>query len=374
MTPRGWCPSLHEPMQAGDGWLVRVKPSCGILQASEARVLAEASRRLGNGMIGLTNRGNLQFRGLTPNSAVDFADVVVALGLGAADPLAERRRNVLAAPLADAGARDLARALEAMLVGDKTLSALPAKFAITVDGGAFSVLAAPADMRWRLANGRAHVSLDGSDLEADCDPTEVVALTRGLIGAFLDANAHRMRDLDARARFAVCGLAVQPAALASIPPTVGPHPSAFGVGLPFGALAADTLDQLAGIAETRADATLHLTPFRSLLLPGAAVLDATDDLITNPDDPMLRIDACTGAPACAQATVHTRRDAAWLASRIQVPLHVSGCAKGCAHPGPSAFTLVGNAGRYDLVRHGRADGEPVETGLALTDIPARLIA
>ena len=28
MTPvkRGWCPSLHEPMQTGDGWLVRVKP------------------------------------------------------------------------------------------------------------------------------------------------------------------------------------------------------------------------------------------------------------------------------------------------------------------------------------------------------------
>ncbi len=39
-------------------------------------------------------------------------------------------------------------------------------------------------------------------------------------------------------------------------------------------------------------------------------------------------------------------------------IHVSGCAKGCAHPGSAPWTLVGRDGRYDLVRHGKAGDTP----------------
>ncbi len=35
-------------------------------------------------------------------------------------------------------------------------------------------------------------------------------------------------------------------------------------------------------------------------------------------------------------------------------LHVSGCAKGCAHPGPAALTLTGTAAGFDLIRNGTA--------------------
>ena len=30
---KGWCPTLLSPMQSGDGWLARVKPSAGTLSA-----------------------------------------------------------------------------------------------------------------------------------------------------------------------------------------------------------------------------------------------------------------------------------------------------------------------------------------------------
>ena len=69
MNRRGWCPSLFAPMQSGDGLLLRVKPRLGVIPAPEARALADAARRLGNGMLGLTNRGNLQLRGFTEASA-----------------------------------------------------------------------------------------------------------------------------------------------------------------------------------------------------------------------------------------------------------------------------------------------------------------
>ena len=69
--------------------------------------------------------------------------------------------------------------------------------------------------------------------------------------------------------------------------------------------------------------------------------------------------------------MQTRADGARLAGYLgagvvaAVPVHVSGCAKGCAHPGPAALTLVGAEGRYDLVMDGRAGDMPVATGLGL---------
>ena len=66
---RGWCPSLYDPMESGDGLLVRVKPANATLTAHAASILADAARRHGNGAIDITSRANLQFRGLTPEGA-----------------------------------------------------------------------------------------------------------------------------------------------------------------------------------------------------------------------------------------------------------------------------------------------------------------
>ncbi len=51
-----------------------------------------------------------------------------------------------------------------------------------------------------------------------------------------------------------------------------------------------------------------------------------------------------------------------------IVLHVSGCAKGCAHPTPAPLTLVAEEGRYRLV----SDGISGPTGLD-ADAVQRLI-
>ena len=117
--------------------------------------------------------------------------------------------------------------------------------------------------------------------------------------------------------------------------------------LPFGQTDVPTLAYLAGLAPE-----LRTTPWRALLCPIPVPGFERGSTIA----------ACIGAPACASASVAARADAARLHALGFANLHVSGCAKGCAHPGP-ARTLVGRDGRYDLIRHGRAGDVPDLRGL-----------
>src|SRR6476660_885217 len=96
---KGWCPTLLSPMQSGDGWLARVKPSAGMVSAEAARLIADAARRHGNGHIDLTSRANLQVRGLSPRSAQAFAEIIIGARLSSTDPSLEAVRNVMASPL-----------------------------------------------------------------------------------------------------------------------------------------------------------------------------------------------------------------------------------------------------------------------------------
>ena len=96
---------------------------------------------------------------------------------------------------------------------------------------------------------------------------------------------------------------------------------------------------------------------------------AAAGFITEPGDPRLDVAACSGLGACASASVDARADATRLAPLVAplaaqgVKLHVSGCAKGCASSQPSAITLVGHQGLYDLVFDGKAQDAPHRSGL-----------
>ena len=365
---RGWCPTVHEPMPTGDGLLVRVKPAFCRLTAAQARLLALQAGICGNGIIELTGRGNLQIRGLTATSAEVFADAMIAAGLASADAAIERRRNVTVSPLAGADpavAVDtlaLAAAVEAMLQEESAFDALPAKFAFAVDGGGVLPLVLGADIVLRIEGSRHWVN--GAEIEGGWQA--VMALLRDGLPAPGDRRA---------ASGAIAGYVSYP----------GSSVGAFAVGLPFGQTNSAQLMSLAGLASTFSDGVLRLSPWRALLLgtvraaDRAALSDAAHrlGLITRPTDRRLSMAACIGADGCASGTVRTRSDAAYLAqagwhAEGGAMLHVSGCAKGCAHPGPAAATLVGEAGRYNLVRGGSAGARPDMTGLTLAQAAAAL--
>jgi precorrin-3B synthase len=162
----------------------------------------------------------------------------------------------------------------------------------------------------------------------------------------------------------------QPAPAAAVPDP-GLVASGALVGFAFGQLRSETLGALATLAPG-----LRLTPWRMMLVEGGREMPQHPGLVTRADDPMLRVIACTGAPVCPEAFAETRELAAALAPHIPAgeKLHVSGCPKGCAHPAPSALTLVGTADGFDLVRDGSPRDVPAMCGLARAAILADPLA
>ena len=375
---RGWCPDLFTPMQSGDGWLLRLKPRLCRINAAHAALVARQSRQHGNGIIELTGRGNLQLRGLTPASAERFAQAAVAAGLAHADAAVERRRNIMLSPLAGEAACLVAEALEQRIAEDAGLADLPGKFGFAVDDGvAFGLEQANADVVLRATGDAWRVSL-GHDA-VTCARGDAAASAVAMARAWLASGAARPSRTSLRQ-----------APDRPLPLGWQPERQAFGIGFAFGETNAATLQLLCALAQRLGDGVLHLTPWRLVLLSGvqarhaaaleAAALDAmaldaaADGLIVSARDPRLLVSACIGNRGCLSGSVDPRADArTLLAAGIgRTPLHVSGCAKGCAHPEPAAITLVGANGRYGLVRGGRAGDIPRHDGMTLSQLAHRL--
>ena len=406
---KGRCPSLLTPMASGDGLLVRVKPRAATLTAGQAEAVALSARQYGNGMIDLTNRGHLQVRGLSEAGVDRFAGQMAQVGLAAAHPRAEAVRNVLADPLGPddpAAAFDshrLARRLSAALEDNPAFHELPDKFGLLVDAGAALPLAGcTADIIVRQDRGRPSIALAGGDLRLGLPEIAVEEAVGRLLAAFLawktaqgcgefSSSPTRMKAMvaacGAGSVFEAAGLrGVRRAATGRAGPAQPPSPGFVAMangaqgyimlGAPFGSLEAGGLADLAALSRRYADGTIRVTPWKSVALwdvspsEAASVCGAAADigLVVAPDDRRARFVACAGRPRCANAHAETRADAAYLAGAdISGPglVHVSGCAKGCAHPGPAAATLVAAPGGYDLVCDGRPGAPAMLTGLTL---------
>jgi len=371
---KGWCPGALRPMQSGDGLVVRIRPRGGRLSAAQAAGIAGLAERHGNGRIDLTGRANLQIRGVHRESHEPLIAGLSQLGLIDADVATEVQRNVLVAPFWSEGddTHSLAAALEAALAARPL--GLPAKFGFAVDCGAKRVLArASADIRIERGDaGGLIVRADGAEQGRAVAPREAVNLVLSLATWFVtsggaEGGRGRMATHVKRGARIPDELAgdARPAPVVSSP-RPGLCDGGALVGLAFGQMQSATLRFLAACAPG-----LRLTPWRLILVEGLQKMPRHDGIVTRADDPVMRVAACTGAPACPEAHAETRGLAAALAPYLAATsLHVSGCAKGCAHPRPAAITLVGTRNGFDLVRHGSAQEAPIAKGLD----PAEILA
>ena len=366
---KGWCPGAYRPMASGDGLIVRVRPRLARLTADQALGLCTASAQFGSGIIDLTSRANLQVRGVNSEDHQSLIDALWSLDLLDGDPAMEERRNILAAPLWQPGdgTDRIATALAARLAD---LPPLPVKFGFAVDCGTARVLgAAPADIRVeRGQSGGLILRPDGAELGTPVTCAGAVDAIIALAQWFSDsggATSGRMaRHLAQGARNHAAG--IERPARSGAMPQPGPSPIGPVYGVAFGQIEAAALARLIGDSGALA---LRLSPNRTLILEGGDAV-AAPEFLTDPADPLLRIDACPGAPFCRSATVETRSLARALAPLVQGSLHVSGCAKGCARARPAALTLTGRDGVFDLVKDGLAWDAPTASGLAPDTLPA----
>ena len=378
---KGWCPGALRPMESGDGLIVRIRPRGASLNRAEMQGIAAAAHAHGNGHIDLTRRANLQIRGARAETLGALQGALGALGLLDASAEAESVRNMLLSPLSGLDPseildmRPLALNLAERLAAMPAAQALPAKFSIVLDGaGRLPLSGERADIRLLACRegGRTMIAIGRNStgwlgvIEPDSAASAVSTIIAGKrpilqpVETLTAENAYpavtRLGRLD-----------------------LGGGRVAIGIGAPFGRIEADRLRALADLAPE-----IRLSPWRILYIPaadeGCAARIASEarrrGFVTGPGDPLMRIQACPGRPACRAAHADTRADAErvarWMAaSGFPGTAHVSGCAKGCASSARADLTLVGVPGGYRLLRNAAAR-DPGGAFLPASAIPGGL--
>lgn len=347
---KGWCPGALRPMRSGDGLVVRVRPVLGRLSPEQATGIADLSAGYGNAMMDLTRRANLQIRGVSDENWPKLLEGLDSLGLLDGDAETEARRNILLSP--EAAPESTEWRIAAKLAADLAGLALPAKF-----GAAIGLHGQPVDMTILPHPGGWALHANGGNRFAIGSESDMNAMAADLARWFLRQErrpaGQRMRGLletaplpDWMPHPADSDPHDQPAR-----PLIGQMANGWAVALPFGMITAGQLSALAV-------ADLRLTPDRGLLIEGLTDPPLLQGLILAPDDPLLRSHACTGAPVCPQALGDARALARKLAPQLPAGkvLHVSGCAKGCAHSRPADLTFTATAQGWARIANGRADG------------------
>jgi precorrin-3B synthase len=405
---RGTCPGLSAPMATGDGLLVRLLP-IGTIALDAFADLCATARQHGNGIIEVTSRGSIQIRGLSAATTPRFAAAITALGIAAEDGI-----PVLTNPLAGLDAEDiidvaaLAADLRLALARRSLARRLSAKVSVLIDGGgAIDLDGIVADVRLRAEaiDGVAAlcVSAGGDGWSAahlGCvaggDGVEVV--TRLLEALAQRDRVARMRDVVvadgiAVLRSAVADLIIHDRAARSesrFSDAIGLRPLrdgtfAYGVGLAFGHADATSLQRLTKTAEAAGACGMCAAPGRVLIVVGLtqqaassfAAAAAALGFIVRAGDPRRHVVACAGAPICASANIAARALAPQIAAAAAPHLdgafkiHISGCAKGCAHPTPAALTIVGTSAGCTLVSNGSTRDAPFAT-VATNELPAAI--
>lgn len=402
---RGVCPALSAPMQTGDGLLSRVAFTDAISPRDLERLCALATRH-GNGLLDITARGGVQFRGLTAESAALLERDVSALSLPVRQGLA-----VEISPLAGfdetaiADPRGIMDRICQHANAQDLHERLAAKMSVIVDGGGHvrmgGLLAdirlkagkSGREVRWLLMlGGTQDKALRAGALRMKDAAEVVIDLLSCLAGRGPDA---RGRDLDIETVQAICaGRFVEDRGVLDASEVFEPQHYglarlsegifAVSVAPAFGQISALALTGLCSHATTLGISTVRPGPAHALFFVGdeaacSALLDHARQagFVTDAKDPRSSIAVCSGKPACASAYIATHELGTHAARHMSglldgsVSLHLSGCGKGCANPASAPLTFSGSAEGLAFRYSGRA-GDPADVILPFPEQRAAL--
>ena len=378
------CPGLFYPTFAKDGRLIRIRTPGGNLTSQQARVLAAVSDRLDK-PLQVTNRANLQIRGLPAEIPTEVLNQLQEAELAARLSAVDHLRNIMASPTAGIDVTQLidttpfVKELDEYLSSHLELANLSAKFSIGFDGGEQVAIASHNDILLRAID-RAHFCLYlAGILVGMIKPEECLGAIASLAKVYLAASQNYVGTRKLRLKQLIENIGVQelcdraqllllpiPTELIPLKPQAHthlgihaqrqPHLSYVGITLPLGRLEAWQLRGLADLVDAWGDCTLRLTPWQNLLISNVpnTVLPQVQrqlqqlDLYHSSTHIYSALIACAGN-TCASSATDTQADALMLASHLDqhialdlpITIHFSGCPKSCAHHGASDLTLVG---------------------------------
>jgi sulfite reductase beta subunit-like hemoprotein len=360
---------MHE---AADGWLARVRVPGGRLSSHALLTLAAASEELGNGLVDLTARANVQLRGLRVDAGVALAPHLAAVGL-LPSAAHDRVRNVLASPLAGRApgalddVDDLVALLDAQVSASRLLSELPARFCFLVDDGTGAGREIGPDVTVvARGGGRFGVALDARRLEFEGDGAAAVGIALRAAAAFVmeRGDAWRLSETPGGVDTIAVALDLALAPGARAARTRGFPPGAVEqrdgrVSLtalaPLGQLWPALLRTLASVSDdvrlsTRRTVTLvDLDPdavaaTQDALAAAQLVLDGTSGWVG--------LTACAGTAGCRRALADVRAAAGERASvraATDPAEHWAACERRCGEvPGTPVTVTVRDAGDVEL--------------------------
>jgi ferredoxin-nitrite reductase len=135
------CPDIYHPAVARDGLLTRLRIPGGGLNQSQCLEIAQLLAKTGLASIQVTNRANLQLRGLSTDLAPELLTKLADCGLAANNIAVDGIRNIMLSPTAGIDTqelidvRPLADAWHEYLNHHPELGVLSTKFSVGFDGG-----------------------------------------------------------------------------------------------------------------------------------------------------------------------------------------------------------------------------------------------
>ena len=364
-SAKGWCPSTLIPMKSGDGLLIRIKPPFSRLTSRQAQTIAMLSERYGNGFLDITNRANLQIRGLSQNTYPLMLKGLQDIGIAEKNEVPDRINLVLCPfiPYQSIGWRCAKMLYDS--AGD--FPNLPVKFGFAIDCGRKRYLSdISADIRIEKDNSnKLLIRFDGCE-------KGYVSSEKTFISDILEAlnwfSSSQKKELPYKRMHQLLMNIDVPDIYAKTKPQENKKSLNPGfeedrqvISIPFGQLKANQLLQLADGSQE-----IIFSVNRCLIIDKIPKLSG--EFIKTKNDLRYNVTACTGMPGCASASINTKRLALKLSEseliQFDKSYHLSGCKKGCALQTKSDICIVGENGSYNLLENGFAWDEPKHASLS----------
>ena len=354
-------------------FMMRVRMPNGFTNSRQLRAIADVSRRLGNGVVDVTTRQQIQLRGFTLGTVPEIFEKLRGVDLCSLQTGMDNVRNINGCALAGLTLNELFDAslvvseLDSILVGSNgnpEFTNLPRKFNVTITGcvencthdESQDVALVPAIRRDRVGFNVMVGGKMGSGGFTIASPLDVFVwipkaaqLVAALVSIFRD---HGPRDARSKCRFAFLieewGIPrlreelarrvdhyLEPAGRdvrsqfhsdhLGITSQKQPGLRSVGLCVPFGRMNPEQMDELARLAEEYGDGEIRLTTGQNAILANVsderldALLD--EDLLSefspNPSRAHRRVVACTGTDYCNLAQIDTKGHAAELSRQLE---------------------------------------------------------
>ena len=351
----GWCPFYNKAFLAKDGYLLRITPNNSSLSYDKAIYLCELSLSMGNGLLDLTNRGNIQIRGIKKPNIEKLSNELLSKEI----TIENDKVKIITSPFWVEN-DDNINFSNIFTSQNNYLPISPDKFSIAIDLGTSPVLRdVLSDIRLEKTDkGEKILYVDGSKLGRVINEQNIVPYIAELIELY---NYYFSKYKKIKRISCIVKYDLLPKKWMQIPivkSSSRKYPTLKKIGTSYIAkygriYAALFLDFL----KTSKPTNIRFTPFKSFIFENKNNLEHSS--FTSVDNNYeIKIYSCPGSNSCNSSSINTHKLADRLSDLRYNKIHISGCKKGCAHSKPADLTLVGNNGLIDVIFNGKASDKP----------------